>query len=101
MLTKDVKIDQSEGISGSRIPEQAFVKNVHRRSFLRSPYSPLLFSLAFPSAAPTARTPGTGYTFSELLIVRQLRLSVLKVSRVLFLLQSIKARRAYVSPWRV
>ena len=43
VLTKDVKIVQSEGISGSGIPEQAFVKNVHRRSFLRSPHSPLLF----------------------------------------------------------
>ena len=48
MLTKDVKIVQSEGIPGSGIPEQAFVKNVHRRSFRPSPHSPPFFSLAFP-----------------------------------------------------
>ena len=42
-MTEDVKIDQSEGISGSGIPEEAFVKNVYRRSFFRSPNPPRLF----------------------------------------------------------
>ena len=53
VLTKDVKIDQSEGVSGSGILEEAFVKNVPRHSLFCSPHSPwLFFSLVVLCAVP-------------------------------------------------
>ena len=49
LLTKTVKINQSEGIPGSGIPERAFVKNSYKRSRTSLPSSPLLFIAFFTS----------------------------------------------------
>ena len=49
LLTKTVKINQSEGISGSGIPERAFVKNSYKRSRTSLPSFPLLFIAFFTS----------------------------------------------------
>ena len=43
LLTKTVKINQSEGIPGSGIPEHTFVKNSYKRSRTSLPSPPLLF----------------------------------------------------------
>ena len=42
LLTKTVKINQSEGIPGSGIPERTFVKNSYKRSRTSFPSPPLL-----------------------------------------------------------
>ena len=46
VLTKSVKIDQSEGIPDSGIPERPFVKFAHRQSLASSPALFYLFFLA-------------------------------------------------------
>ena len=47
LLTKAVKINQSEGIPGSSIPERSFVKNSYKRSRTSLPSPPLLFIAFF------------------------------------------------------
>ena len=47
LLTKTVKINQSEGIPGSGIPERTFVKNSYKRSRTSLPSPPLLFIALF------------------------------------------------------
>ena len=47
LLTKTVKINQSEGIPGSGIPERTFVKNSYKRSRTSLPSPPLLFIAFF------------------------------------------------------
>ena len=47
LLTKTVKINQSEGIPGSGIPERTFVKNSYNRSRTSLPSPPLLFIAFF------------------------------------------------------
>ena len=47
LLTKPVKIHQSEGIPGSGIPECTFVKNSYKRSRTSLPSPPLLFIAFF------------------------------------------------------
>ena len=49
LLTKTVKINQSEGIPGSGIPERTFVKNSYKRSRTSLPSPPLLFIAFFTS----------------------------------------------------
>ena len=49
LLTKTVKINQSEGIPGSGIPERTFVKNSYKRSHTSLPSPPLLFIGFFTS----------------------------------------------------
>ena len=49
LLTKTVKINQSEGIPGSSIPEPTFVKNSYKRSRISLPSPPLLFIAFFAS----------------------------------------------------
>ena len=49
LLTKTVKINQSEGIPGSGIPERTFVKNSYKRSRTSLPSPPLLFIAIFTS----------------------------------------------------
>ena len=49
LLTKTVKINQSEGVPGSGIPERTFVKNSYKRSRTSLPSPPLLFSAFFTS----------------------------------------------------
>ena len=49
LLTKTVKINQSEGIPGSGIPERTFVKNSYKRSRTSLPNPPLLFIAIFTS----------------------------------------------------
>ena len=49
LLTKTVKINQSEGIPGSGIPERTFVKNSYKRSRTSLPSPPLLFLAIFTS----------------------------------------------------
>ena len=49
LLTKTVKINQSEGIPGSGIPERTFVKNSYKRSRTSVPSPPLLFIAFFTS----------------------------------------------------
>ena len=49
LLTKTVKINQSEGIPGSGIPERTFVKNSYKRSRTSLPSPPLLFIAFFAS----------------------------------------------------
>ena len=46
LLTKTVKMNQSEGIPGSGIPERTFLKNSYKRSRTSLP-SPPLFFIAF------------------------------------------------------
>ena len=48
-LTKTVKINQSEGIPGSGIPERAFVKNPYKCFCSSLPSPPLLFIAFFTS----------------------------------------------------
>ena len=53
LLTKTVKINQSEGIPGSGIPERTFVKNSYKRSRTSLPSPPLLFIAFFtPHRSP-------------------------------------------------
>ena len=49
LLTKTVKINQSEGIPGSGIPERTFVKNSYKRFRTSLPSPPLLFIAFFTS----------------------------------------------------
>ena len=49
LLTKTVKINQSEGIPGSGIPERTFVKNSYKRSRTSLPSPPLLLIAFFTS----------------------------------------------------
>ena len=49
LLTQTVKINQSEGIPGSGIPEGTFVKNSYKRSRTSLPSRPLLFIAFFTS----------------------------------------------------
>ena len=49
LLTKTVKINQSEGIPGSGIPERTFVKNSYKNSRTSLPNPPLLFIAFFTS----------------------------------------------------
>ena len=49
LLTKTVKINQSEGIPGSGIPERTFVKNSYKRSRTSLPSPLLLFIAIFTS----------------------------------------------------
>ena len=49
LLTKTVKINQSEGIPGSGVPECTFVKNSYKRSHTSLPSPPLLFITFFTS----------------------------------------------------
>ena len=49
LLTKTVKINQSEGIPGSGISERTFVKNSYKRSRTSLPSPPLLFIAFFTS----------------------------------------------------
>ena len=49
LLTKTVKINQSEGIPGSGIPERTLVKNSYKRSRTSIPSPPLLFIAFFTS----------------------------------------------------
>ena len=49
LLTKPVKINQSEGIPRSGIPERTFVKNSYKRSRTSLPSPPLLFVDFFTS----------------------------------------------------
>ena len=49
LLTKTVKINQSDGIPGSGIPERTFVQNSYKRSLASLPSSPLLFIAFFTS----------------------------------------------------
>ena len=49
LLTKTVKINQSEGIPGSGILESTFVKNSYKRSRTSLPSPPLLFIAFFTS----------------------------------------------------
>ena len=53
LLTKTVKINQSEGIPGSGIPERTFVKNSYKRSRTSLPSPPLLFIPFFTSHRST------------------------------------------------
>ena len=53
LLTKTVKINQSQGIPGSGIPECTFVKNSYKRSRTSLPSPPLLFIAFFtPHCSP-------------------------------------------------
>ena len=53
LLTKTVKINQSESIPGSGIPERTFVKNSYKRSRTSLPSPPLLFIAFFiPHRSP-------------------------------------------------
>ena len=49
LLTKTVKINQSEGIPGSGIPERTFVKNSYKNSCTSLPNPPVLFIAFFTS----------------------------------------------------
>ena len=49
LLTKTVKINQSEGILGSGIPERSFVKNSYKRSRTSLPSLPLRLIAFFTS----------------------------------------------------
>ena len=49
LLTKTVKINQSEGIPGSGIPERTFVKNSYKRSRTSLPSPPLRLNAFFTS----------------------------------------------------
>ena len=49
LLTRTVKINQSEGIPGSGIPERTFVKNSYKRSRTSLPSTPPLFIAFFTS----------------------------------------------------
>lgn len=65
VLTKNVTIDQSEGIPVSSIPQQAFVKNVHKHYFPCSPSRPYpsprhLFHSSIYALCPTIQMHGTG-----------------------------------------
>ena len=70
-----VKTDQSEGIPGAGIPEQAVKKMLTGSAVLSLPAPSLFFALFFSiHAFPTISEPGTGYIFPG---VRLLSLAVL------------------------
>ena len=61
VLTKSVKIDQSEGIPDPGIPERPFVKFSHRRFLASSPRAFFIFfARCFLCCALTNWTPGRG-----------------------------------------
>ena len=61
LLTKTVKINQSEGIPGSGIPERTFVKNSYKRSRTSLPSPPLLFIAIFTSHRSPLRLEQANY----------------------------------------
>ena len=61
LLTKTVKINQSEGIPGSGIPERTFVKNSYKRSRTSLPSPPLRLIAFYFALLSTIWTLGTGY----------------------------------------